>query len=73
MDKMENNKGTPSKDTGSQNGINYDFDYNTEYGDGDIPEIDKSKSSNSKFEINSPKSMNATPEIPIEMPVREDK
>lgn len=40
MEKYKNSKGTPSKDTGAKN-INYDFDYNTEYGDGDIPDIDK--------------------------------
>lgn len=61
MDRMQNNKGTPSKDTGSKNRINLDYDFNTEYGDGDIPNIDK------------PNYSNATPKIPVEMPIREDK
>ncbi len=39
--KGKNNKGTPSKDTGAKNGINLDYDYNSEYGDEDIPDIDK--------------------------------
>ncbi len=41
MDKYNNNKGTPTKRTGSKNRINPDYDFNTEYGDGDIPDIDK--------------------------------
>ena len=28
----------------SKNGINLDYDWNTEYGDGDIPDIDKPRS-----------------------------
>lgn len=30
----------------AKNGINLDYDYNTEYGDGDIPEADKNCSKN---------------------------
>ena len=41
MDTAKNNKGTPSKRTGSKNKINLDYDFNTEYGDGDIPDIDQ--------------------------------
>ena len=29
------------EDTQTKNGINLDYDWNTEYGDGDIPDIDK--------------------------------
>jgi len=47
MDKLENNKGTPTKRTGAKNQINLDYDFNTEYGDGDIPDIDKPNPSNS--------------------------
>lgn len=43
----KNNKGTPTKRTTTNNKINLDYDYNTEYGDGDIPDIDKNKASNS--------------------------
>lgn len=32
---------TQRKRTGFRNGINLDYDYNSEYGDGDIPDIDK--------------------------------
>ena len=39
--KFENNKGTPTKRTNESNRINLDYDFNTEYGDGDIPDIDK--------------------------------
>ena len=39
-----------------RNGINLDYDYNTEYGDGDIPEIDL------------PSSSNAVEPIPYEFP-----
>jgi hypothetical protein len=41
MDKFSNNKGTPTKNTGTKNKINLDYDYNTEYGDGDLPDSDK--------------------------------
>lgn len=44
---MNENKFQIDKDDDKpKNGINLDYDYNTEYGDGDIPEIDKPKSSN---------------------------
>lgn len=33
----ENNR----EESNSKNGINLDYDYNTEYGDGDIPDVDK--------------------------------
>ncbi len=39
--KFENSKSTPTKRTNASNQINLDYDYNTEYGDGDIPDIDK--------------------------------
>lgn len=40
---MEQNKdkNITTKTTSAKDGINYDYDYNTEYGDGDIPDIDK--------------------------------
>ncbi len=28
----------------TKDGINFDYDYNTEYGDGDIPDVDKNSS-----------------------------
>ncbi len=59
MDYSKNNKGTPSKRSGAQDVINLDYDFNTEYGDGDIPEIDK------------PKPSNATNVIPDEVPRRD--
>lgn len=37
----KNSKGTPTKRTGAKNKINLDYDFNTEYGDGDIPDVDK--------------------------------
>jgi hypothetical protein len=43
MDFFRNSKGTPTKRTGSKNKSNLDYDYNTEYGDGDLPDIDNSK------------------------------
>jgi hypothetical protein len=39
--KFEDSKSTPTKRTNASNQINLDYDYNTEYGDGDIPDIDK--------------------------------
>lgn len=48
MDNMKNNKSTPTKVTSSiTDGINLDYDFNIDYGDGDIPNTDKSRSSNS--------------------------
>jgi hypothetical protein len=41
MDKFNNNKATPTKRTGFKNRINLDYDFNTEYGDGDIPDEDQ--------------------------------
>ncbi|BCJ93505.1 hypothetical protein acsn021_10740 [Anaerocolumna cellulosilytica] len=41
MNNYKDSKGTPSKDTGAKDKINLDYDFNTEYGDGDIPDIDK--------------------------------
>lgn len=55
---MDNHKNNISNDSNSTNKINLDYDFNTEYGDGDIPEIDK------------PKSDNATNVFPEEMPNR---
>ena len=46
MEKYNNNKGTPTKRTNAKNKINLDYDFNTEYGDGDIPDIDKLGSNN---------------------------
>ncbi|ABX41366.1 hypothetical protein [Lachnoclostridium phytofermentans] len=44
---MEIKKTTSSKDCGTKDGINFDYDYNTEYGDGDIPNPDKNSTKNS--------------------------
>lgn len=44
MDKMQDNKATPTKRTSLDDKINLDYDFNTEYGDGDIPDIDKPSS-----------------------------
>lgn len=43
MENFKNTKGTPTKRTnaGAKDRINLDYDFNTEYGDGDIPDIDK--------------------------------
>ncbi len=35
-------KGTTTKHTGSKNKSNLDYDYDTEYGDGDLPDSDNS-------------------------------
>lgn len=35
------NKASNKNKQQASDGINLDYDYNTEYGDGDIPEIDK--------------------------------
>jgi hypothetical protein len=40
MYNFENEKDNPTERTGSENGINLDYDYNTEYGDDDLPDID---------------------------------
>ena len=45
---MKNKITTSSKNGGTKDGINFDYDYNTEYGDGDIPDIDKNSTRNSK-------------------------
>ncbi|BCN32053.1 hypothetical protein [Anaeromicropila herbilytica] len=56
MEKYNDNKSTPTKRTSTKDGINLDYDYNSEYGDGDIPDIDKphnvlkDKTSNKKTE-----------------------
>jgi hypothetical protein len=44
---MEIKKTTSSKDSATKDGINLDYDYNTEYGDGDIPNPDKNSTKNS--------------------------
>nr|WP_312371149.1 hypothetical protein [Lachnoclostridium sp.] len=44
---MEIKKTTSTKDYGTKDGINFDYDYNTEYGDGDIPNPDKNSTKNS--------------------------
>lgn len=56
MDKMNDNKGTPSKDTGSKNN---NSDNDVDYKNGS--------------EIENPNPSTATPEVPDEMPVRENK
>ncbi len=44
---------TSTNDATTKNGINLDYDYNTEYGDGDIPEPDKNVLTNaSRSRIN---------------------
>jgi hypothetical protein len=45
MDKLNNSKATPSKRTSPKDRINLDYDFNSEYGDGDIPEVDKPQNS----------------------------
>ena len=45
MHKKENIKNENAKITSTQNKINLDYDYNSEYGDGDIPDIDKPSNS----------------------------
>lgn len=52
MEQINNNKGTPTKRTGVKNKINLDYDFNTEYGDGDIPDIDKPNNLVDKTENN---------------------
>ena len=54
----ENRFGLGIDDISSKNIIDLDYDFNSEYGDGDIPEIDK------------PKSSNATNVVPDEVPKR---
>lgn len=71
---MENKKTTSLKDCGTKDGINLDYDYNTEYGDGDIPDIDKNCSKNSgKDEKNSSRncSNNCKDVSPDEVPRRD--
>lgn len=45
MNKKETNKTQSGQKNSTQNIINYDYDWNTEYGDGDIPDIDKPRNS----------------------------
>lgn len=59
MYNSKNNKGTPSKGSDSQDVINPGYDYSTEYGDANTPEIDK------------PKPTSATDVIPDEVPRRD--
>jgi len=54
----DNRFGLGIDDINSKNIIDLDYDFNSEYGDGDIPEIDK------------PKSSNATNVVPDEVPNR---
>ncbi len=61
MDKINQNKGTPTKGSSTRNDISSYENSHREYGDGD------------SYDINQPSSSNATPEIPIEMPAREGK
>lgn len=53
VDRMEDNKGTPTKRTGGNNDVQYENDY-----------------TNRNQEVGQPKSTDATPEIPQEMPPR---
>ena len=50
------NKNINNRKENLRNGVNLDYDYNTEYGDGDIPEIDL------------PSPSNAVESIPYEFP-----
>lgn len=71
---MEIKKTTSSKDCGSKNGINFDYDYNTEYGDGDIPDVDKNcgKNSNQNSKDSSKNSSNNYKNVsPDEVPRRD--
>jgi len=54
----ENRFGLGIDDINSKNIIDLDYDFDSDYGDGDIPEIDK------------PKSSNATNAVPNEVPDR---
>lgn len=47
MENFRNNKGTPTKVTSITDEIDLDYDFNVDYGDGDIPKTDKPRSSNS--------------------------
>lgn len=51
MENAKNSKGTPTKRTGAQNRINLDYDFNSDFGDGDIPDIDKNKASDSTTNV----------------------
>lgn len=55
---MDNYKIKENNNSNTTNKINLDYDFNTEYGDGDIPEIDK------------PRSTDATNVFPDEVPNR---
>jgi hypothetical protein len=57
MDKMDDNKGTPTKRTGAKNEASYDNDMRMEHGN--VPEIEQ------------PNPSKGTPSIPAEMPARE--
>lgn len=59
MNNINDSKGTPTKRTGAKNKINLDYDFNTEFGDGDIPDIDK------------PNPSSSTDVIPDEVPRRD--
>lgn len=41
MEPKNENKITSTKEKDLVDKINLDYDYNTEYGDGDIPDVDK--------------------------------
>lgn len=58
MDKMDDNKGTPTKDTGSNNNISLNNTFNSEF--------------SGKPEIAEPNPMIGIPVIPVEMPAREE-
>ena len=45
MNSKKNNTSESVKITSTQDKINLDYDWNSEYGDGDIPDIDKPRNS----------------------------
>jgi len=48
---LKKNKEKKNQTQNYQDGINLDYDYNTEYGDGDIPNIDKPGNENKQHFI----------------------
>lgn len=62
MDRMEDNKATPTKRTGVKNDTGYE-----DAGNGN----EKNLGHDLSLEINQPGSDNATPSIPSEMPARD--
>lgn len=58
LDNYDNNRGTPTKRTGSNNNVNLENEFESKPNGGDIPEI------------HTPKPSDATNNIPIEIPNR---